>query len=113
LIRDPLEFFYLLGMSFLPLLIAVGLSYWKISKGVPPLSGSKVAISLLVSAVASVSTFFGSIWLLASGPDSNLSPWEQPINIVSVLVGYFLGTLVASRLRKRLADADERSRAAV
>jgi len=100
-------------MSFLPLLIAVGLSYWKISKGVPPLRGWKVALSLLVSAVASVSTFFGSIWVLVSGPDSDLSPWEQPINIASALAGYVLGTFVASRFRKQLANASERPRAAV
>jgi hypothetical protein len=100
-------------MSFLPLLIAVGLSYWKISKSVPRLSGSKVALSLLVSAFASVAMFFGSIWVLVSGPDSNLSPWEQPINIVSVLAGYVLGTLVASRFRKQVANASERPRAAV
>jgi glucan phosphoethanolaminetransferase (alkaline phosphatase superfamily) len=104
LIRDPLEFFYLLGMSFLPLLVAVGLSYWKVSKGVPSLSRVKLALVLLASALASVATFFGSIWVLVSGPHSDLSPWEQPINILSVLVGYFLGTFVASRLRRQLAN---------
>jgi drug/metabolite transporter (DMT)-like permease len=97
---DVLDWFYLLGMAFVPALIALGLMVWKLNKAPVKLGGVLTTVVILIAMVVSITIFVGAYVVFGDVGAEAMEPWNTPLLILAALVGVGVGNLVASLVRK-------------